>query len=151
MASTLTNLLVHVIFSTKQRQPFIHDALRPELHAYAAAVCAEDGAPVIVVGSATDHIHLVLRFRAEFALSDTVRALKSNTSRWINQRFPPDNARFAWQSGYAAYTVSESRLPVLRKYLQNQLAHHRRVSFQAEYLLFLERHRVDYDKRHVFD
>jgi REP element-mobilizing transposase RayT len=97
-----------------------------------------------------DHVHLVARFRADVAVADLLRVIKANSSKWANER--PDRAAvFAWQAGYGAFTVSESQLEVVRRYVQRQEEHHRELTFQEEFVALLKKHSIEYDERYLWD
>ncbi len=150
MAHTFSELLSHVIFSTKGRAASIDDELKPRLHSYIGGIIRELGGTAIAVGGTADHVHIFLRLPPSLSISDAMRVVKTNSSRWIHETSP--NLRsFAWQAGYGAFSVSESNRHTVIDYIENQEEHHRRTSFQEEYLAFLQRHRVDYDERFVFD
>ncbi len=150
MAHTFSELLSHVIFCTKGRTASIDDDLRPRLHSYIGGIVRELGGTAIAVGGTADHVHILLRLPPNVSMSDAMRVVKTNSSRWVHETSP--NLRsFAWQTGYGAFSVSESNRQAVIDYIENQEEHHRRTSFQEEYLAILKRHRVDYDERFVFD
>ena len=150
MAHTFTELLSHVIFSTKGRVASIDDELRPRLHSYIGGIIRELGGSAIAVGGTADHVHVLLRLPPSVSMSDAMRVVKTNSSRWVHET-TPNLGSFAWQTGYGAFSVSESNRQAVIDYVGNQEEHHRRTSFQEEYLAFLQRHGVDYDERFVFD
>ncbi len=150
MAHTFTELLSHVIFSTKGLAASIDDELRPRLHSYIGGIIRELGGTAIAVGGTPGHVHILLRLPPSVPIADAMRVVKTNSSRWIHETSP--NLRsFAWQTGYGAFSVSESNRQTVSDYIRNQEEHHRRTSFQEEYVAFLQRHGVDYDERFVFD
>ena len=150
MAHTFSELRSHVIFSTNGRAASIDDDLRPRLHSYIGGIIRELGGTAIAVGGTADHVHVLLRLPPSVSMSEAMRVVKTNSSRWIHETSP--NLRsFAWQTGYGAFSVSESNRQTVSDYIANQENHHRRTSFQKEYLAFLQRHVVDYDERYVFD
>ena len=146
MAATFSNLLVHVVFSTKHREPNITAALRPELEKYIGGILRNEGHDLLAIGGMPDHIHLLVKFRADASISDIVRLVKANSSKWSKERV----ANFAWQSGFGSFSVSESQRETIRAYINNQQEHHRKVSFQEEYLAFLRRHGIEHDDRYVW-
>ena len=146
MASTLSNLLYHIVFSTKGREPLIAANLAPDLHRYLAGIIQNDAGIPLEIGGMTDHVHLFFKMRADVSLADSVRILKANSSRWAAERIP----NFAWQTGYGAFTVSASQVESVRSYIRNQAEHHRIVSFQDEFRAFLARHGIEYDERYVW-
>ncbi len=147
---TFSEVLCHVIFSTKGRAALIDDELRPRLHSYVGGIIRELGGTAIAVGGTADHVHVLLRLPPSVSMSDAMRVVKTNSSRWVHET-SPNRRSFAWQTGYGAFSVSESNRQTVCDYIGNQEDHHRRTSFQEEYLAFLQRHGVDYDERFVFD
>jgi REP element-mobilizing transposase RayT len=149
MASTYTNLLYHIIFSTKHREPLIHNSLKGELHKYLGGLVRDMKGTLLEIGGMADHVHLVGKLRADPSLAD-VMYVKANSSGWVNDR-PTQQGLFYWQTGYAAFTVSESQLPAVREYVRTQEQHHRGMTFKEELLELLRRHNVEYDERYLWD
>ncbi len=150
MPSTYTNLLYHIIFSTKDRRPFINPKLRDRLHPYLGGIIRDLKGEPIEIGGVEDHIHILAKLPATLALSDVLREIKSNSSKWAGEH--GDLVRtFAWQTGYAAFTVSKSQVVVVRKYIQNQERHHRRQTFKVELVSLLDKHEIEYDRRYLWD
>jgi putative transposase len=149
MAHTYTSLLIHVIFSTSGRAPLLTDAIRLDVHAYLGGILRELDATPIAVGGTADHVHLLTRLPANLALADCLRIVKANSSRWVKERWPQQR-KFAWQGGYGAFSVSESRRAAVIRYIRDQAQHHRRISFQDEFLALLKNHRVEFDERHIW-
>jgi putative transposase len=149
MAHTYTSLLIHVIFSTSGRTPLLTDAIRPDVHAYLGGILRELDAIPIVIGGTADHVHLLTRLPANLALADCLRIVKTNSSRWVKERWP-QRRHFAWQGGYGAFSVSESRRAAVIQYICDQAQHHRRISFQDEFLALLKNHRVEFDERYLW-
>jgi REP element-mobilizing transposase RayT len=147
---TYANLLVHVIFGTKGRRPTITADVRPRLFAYMGGVVREAGGTPTIVNGTDDHAHLLLGLPATASVADVLRVVKANSSRWVHETFPALRA-FAWQSGYAAFSVSQSNADAVRAYIAGQEEHHRHVSFREEYIQFLERHGIAYDERYVWE
>lgn len=150
MARTYTNLLTHIIFSTKLRQRFINDDIKPRLHSYIGGIVRELDGVAYNVGGIADHVHILVSLTPALAISDAVRTIKTNSSRWLKQRDTTLSV-FEWQSGYGAFSVSQSNMNGVVKYIAAQEKHHRTHTFQEEYLMFLKRHGIDYDERYVFD
>lgn len=151
MSSTLSNLTYHIVFSTKYREPMITPQLREALYPYIGGIVRNKGGSLIRIGGVADHLHLVVRLRPDIALSEMMRMVKANSSKWVNERNNGSGSRFAWQSGYGAFTVSQSQLPALIEYVENQEEHHRSRSFQDEFVAILRKHGVEYDERYLFD
>jgi len=149
MGHTYTNLLTHIIFSTKDRVPYLKAEERDELFAYIVGVAQSLNVQPIKVGGHEDHLHLLLRIPASLALSDVVSKIKSNASRWIHQRGLLHRS-FAWQNGYAAFSVSESAVNDVVAYIANQGTHHRKISFQEELVVFLRKNGIEYDERYIW-
>jgi REP element-mobilizing transposase RayT len=150
MPQSLTNIPIHLIFSTKNREPFIDATIKVRLFKYMGAVWLETGGKPVLINGPTDHVHVLATLASTCAIADAVRILKSNSSRSVHDTFPK-SASFAWQSGYAAFSVSASNLKSVEQYIQEQEEHHRRVSFQDEYRVFLRKHGVEFDERYVWD
>ena len=150
MPSTHHGIFVHVVFSTKLRCPVIADEWRDELFAYIGGTVRDHKATILQSGGIEDHIHLLAKIHPSFAISDTVKLLKANSSRWINEQ-RKINAKFQWQRGYGVFSVSQSLADRLKQYIANQREHHKRQSFRDEYLELLRRHKIEFDERYVFD
>lgn len=148
MAHTFTNILVHAVFSTSGRVPLLGDAIRPDVHAYIGGILRELHATPIAVGGTADHVHLLTRLPADLAFAECMRVVKANSSRWLKQRWP-QRRHFAWQGGYAAFSVSESRRSAVIRYINHQAQHHRRISFEEEFLGLLRKHGVEFDERYI--
>ncbi|HEY1381022.1 MAG TPA: IS200/IS605 family transposase [Gemmataceae bacterium] len=145
MAHAFTNLLYHIVFATKERQPWLTPALRPDLWAYLAGVIREEGGIALIVNGVDDHVHILAKLRPDRAVSDVVSAVKSRSSGWIH-RTRPDVPAFAWQTGYGGFTVSQSQVERVRLYIANQEEHHRRVPFRTEFRQLLLAHGFDPDE-----
>lgn len=150
MARTYTNLLFHLVFSTKQRKPLIAQPFQAELHAYLGGIVRDLGGIPIEIGGVADHVHLLVRLKPTLALADALREIKAGSSKWLNEeKFKM--LKFGWQDGYSAFTVSESQVNKVRAYIRGQEEHHRRVSFQDELRELLRRHGIEYDERYLWD
>lgn len=149
MSHTHASLLVHAMFSTKGREAVIAPDVRERLFAYIGGVAKNEGAALVSAGGMADHVHLLLSVSPAKSVSDLVRDIKANSSRWVRETFPEIRG-FAWQAGYGVFSVSESNADAVRAYIERQEEHHRRVTFQAEYAEFLKRHRIEFDPKWVF-
>jgi len=149
MSHTFTNLLMHVVFSTNARAPSIADAIRSDLHSYLGGILRELRTTPIAIGGTTDHVHLLTKLPADLAIADCLRVLKTNSSRWVKERWP-ERRSFAWQAGYGAFSVSESSRANVIRYIQEQEQHHRKISFQDEFLGLLRKHGVEFDKQYIW-
>ena len=150
MAHTYTSVLVHVIFATKDRQPYLDGDVGPRVFAYMGGILREMGSTPILINGPADHVHGLVTVPPTVATSDLMRTLKANSSRWVHEQFPRLKS-FAWQTGYGAFGVSRSNADEVERYIAGQEEHHRRVSFQEEYLTFLKRHGIAFDPRYVWD
>ena len=144
-----TSLFYHIVFSTKERYPFLNRDMRARVLDYlGGAVRSEDGTSFIVNGVA-DHVHILARLRQDKALADVLRDIKANSSGWIHDHFP-GLSKFAWQTGYAAFTVSKSQIGAVQRYIANQEAHHQKVTFQEELIALLKAHEIEFDERYLW-
>jgi putative transposase len=150
MPSTYSNLNYHIIFGTKHREPLITPALQAELYPYMAGIVRGQHGLALEIGGMPDHVHLVIRIGPDLSVSEIVRLVKANSSKWVNERFA-GAGRFAWQRGYGAFTVSFSQLDATRRYVRDQEEHHRTRTFQEEFVEFLKRHGIEFDERHLWD
>jgi REP-associated tyrosine transposase len=141
---------LHVVFSTKNREPLIGPDLAPRLYEYLAGTARGNGCRLTTAGGVADHVHLLVSLGREIAIADLVRELKAGSSRWIHDTLP-DLHRFAWQSGYGAFSVSFGLLDRVKGYIANQAEHHKSQTFQDEYRDFLRQHGIAWDERYVWD
>ncbi|HEX9943961.1 MAG TPA: IS200/IS605 family transposase [Thermoanaerobaculia bacterium] len=148
--ASLVKVLVHVVFSTRKRVPFIDAALSADLYPYMAGIIRHKRAALLALGGMPDHVHALIRLKADLSLSDTVRALKAVSSKWVHEK-PNPIPDFAWQEGYAAFSVSPSREAAVRSYILNQEAHHRQAGFEEELLELLRKHGVEFNPKYLFD
>ena len=149
LPQSLSNLLTHLIFSTKNRERFLLDKdFRRSSHAYVATVLKESGSPALIVGGVEDHLHILCQLGRTSALSDLIEALKVSSSKWLKTQ---GIAGFSWQRGYGAFSVSQSHVTSVIAYIETQEQHHQRMTFQEEYRLFLERYRIAFDERYLWD
>jgi len=148
--SSFTSLTYHVIFSTKHRHPSITADFRGRLYEFIGGVIRERKGSSIEIGGVADHVHILSYFPAAVAVSDIVRDIKAISSGWINE-LRLIRGRFEWQVGFAAFSVSYSLIESVRKYILNQGEHHRIRRFEDEYVAFLERHGIEYDRRFLFE
>ena len=151
MAQSLARLWTHLIFSTKHRFPFLSDKiLRAETHAFLAQVLRNHGCETLIVGGVEDHTHSLFALSRTLPIAKVVKEIKRTSSNWIKEA-TPKLAKFHWQGGYAAFSVSQSNLAHVVRYIENQEEHHKRVTFQDEYRAFLKAYGVEYDERYVWD
>ena len=150
MPQSLSQVILHVIFSTKDRERLIDAAIRPGLHAYLATIGRDQGAEVYRVGGAADHVHMVVTLPRTVTQAGLLEEVKKNSSRWVKEAGPRYTG-FSWQRGYGAFSVSQSQLAAVIAYVDGQEEHHRKVTFQDEYRSFLRKHGVAFDERYVWD
>src|SRR5258706_9063542 len=150
MAHTFTNLLVHVVFSTKDRVPTLDSELKKRLFPYIGGIIRELGSTALLINGPADHVHILALLPAKAAVSDILAKVKANSSGWVHREFP-EKRTFAWQTGYAAFSVSHSQKKSVLDYIANQEEHHRKVSFKEELILFLKKNGIEYDERYIFE
>ena len=150
MPQSLNHVIVHYIFSTKDRQAFLVPDVRARLHAYLATVCRDMGAEAYRVGGVADHVHVLATLPRTVTQAEFIERMKKVSSKWIKDQ-DSGCAGFAWQRGYGAFSVSVSQMEPVIRYIDTQEEHHRHRSFQEEYREFLRRHGVAFDERYVWD
>jgi putative transposase len=149
MSNAYTNCLYHVVFSTKERFPFLSAEIRPRLFSFVGGIVrGVQGRPFIVNG-VEDHLHLLALLPSQRSVADSVRDIKANSSRWLRKTHP-EMKNFAWQRGYGAFSVSESQVERVRLYIANQESHHRNRTFQQEFLTLLRQNRIAFDPARVW-
>lgn len=148
---SLSIVYVHLVFSTKERRPFLCDkAVRDSLHGYLGGISKQLDCPPILVGGVEDHVHLLCRFGRTITQAEWVKELKRVSNGWLKEQ-GRDYLDFEWQGGYADFGVSQSNLEQVKAYIANQEEHHRRVNFQDEIRELLRKHQQEWDERHVWD
>jgi|SRR5277367_2110142 len=143
MPHAYTQNTLHIIFSTKDRRKSIPKDFQPTLWSYIAGVCKNHGILAHSIGGADDHLHLLIQLPQSQPLAKAVLTIKSNSSRWAHTQ----NHKFAWQEGYAAFSVSASQIPAVLRYIQNQAVHHKKMSFDAEFLTLLKKHNIPFNPK----
>lgn len=151
MSQSLSNVLLHIVYSTKDRRPFLQEAeLRSELHAVMMGMLRHRRCPGIAINSVADHIHILCQLNRTTAIADLLQEIKAASSRWIK-----DNRKtlqeFQWQSGYAVFSVSQSQVPQVTAYIEDQEGHHRRRSFKEELLTLLAKNEIEFDEQYLWD
>lgn len=149
MSQSLSQLYVHIIFHTKYNQPLIRPEVEKELYAYNGGIIKENNSVPIKINGTEDHIHILATMSKNIALAKFVEEIKRNSSRWIKTK-GEEYQHFAWQGGYAAYSISQSVIKRVKKYIENQKEHHKKVSFQEEYVQFLAEYKIDFDKNYLW-
>ena len=150
MGHTYSKLMVHVVFSTKDRAPTLDSELKPRLFAYIGGIVRELGGTALLINGPADHVHILMLFPAKIALSEMMGKLKANSSGWVHREFPAKRA-FAWQTGFAAFSVSLSQKQAVLDYIAGQEEHHRKLSFKEEFIAFLQKHGVEYDEKYIWE
>ncbi|RKY11212.1 MAG: IS200/IS605 family transposase [Planctomycetota bacterium] len=149
MAGAYSCLRYHLVFSTKDREPFITTQISSRLHEYLGGIIKGNGGLPLAIGGTTNHVHLLVSLRPDTSVSEIVRVLKSNSSKWIHENFLQCKT-FAWQRGYGAFSVSRSQSGSVKAYIADQLKHHRTRSFEDEFVEFLKRNGIEYDSRYIW-
>ena len=150
MSQSLAKNLIHLIYSTKHRAPWLAPNVRPSLFAYKAGILKHWESPAIVIGGVADHVHLLFALSKNHSLKKVVEEVKKGSSKWLKLH-QPGLHEFHWQSGYGAFSVSSSNVAAVKRYIENQEEHHKRRTYQEEFREFLRRHGIDYDERFVWD
>jgi REP element-mobilizing transposase RayT len=151
MAQSLARLWTHLIFSTKERYPFLTDpTVRADTHSYLATVLRNHDCSTLVVGGCDDHIHALFTLSRNHSIADIVKEIKRTSSAWI-KTIERRYSKFRWQNGYGAFSVSQSHVARVERYIMNQERHHRRKTFQDEFRAFLKKYEIEYDERYVWD
>jgi REP element-mobilizing transposase RayT len=150
MAGKYLSLLVHFIWSTAGREPWIGSDWQDDLYGFVGGIMKKKNAKLISAGGMHDHIHLYASLPSTISIADFVNVVKSNSSRWVHESFP-NKRGFSWQEGYGAFSVSKSEEKRVIRYIQNQHEHHAKRSFKDEFLDFLVRYEIEYDERYLWD
>lgn len=148
MSQTHSDVLVHIVFSTKNREALVKSEMQEDLNAYLAGITRDmDGYPILFNG-VPDHVHGLISLPPKISMARAVREIKAGSSRWIHEHWKMKS--FGWQSGYGAFSVSRSQVPAVAEYIRNQQEHHKKIDFKQEYILLLKKHGVEYDERYVW-
>ena len=150
MPQSLSKVIIHIIFSTKDRESWLDSDVRPRMHAYLVTVCRDLGTELVRVGGVSDHVHIVTTLPRTVSQAQLIEEIKKASSKWI-KTLDPRYRRFFWQRGYGAFSVSPSQLEAVLEYVDTQQEHHRTRTFQEEYRELLRKHGVDFDERSVWD
>jgi len=148
VAQTCGNVVVHLIFSTKLRKPLIAPDIRSDLFAYLGGIVRELRGTALIINGTCDHVHMLIRIRPAQSIAEIARIVKTNSSGWIRKN---GHKEFGWQAGYGVFGVSESNVPAVTKYIATQEEHHKKRSFQEEFVAFLKKNKVAYDERYIWD
>jgi REP element-mobilizing transposase RayT len=147
MSHTYSNHLYHIVFSTKERIALIRNEYKPELHAYISTLIEEKGGRVLIINSIPDHVHILIVLPPDVSVSDLMKFVKANSSRWMKQRF---GKPFAWQKGFGSFTVSRSGIDAVLKYIRDQEIHHRKMDYRDEFVSMLEKNHVEFDEEFLW-
>lgn len=151
MPQSLSQIYLHIVFSTKDRSPFLQDrSLRDRVHAYLAGVGDNLSSPTVKVGGVEDHVHVLCRMSKTLTVANLVQEIKRDSSKWIKE-LSPDLAGFYWQKGYGAFSVSPSHVEALAAYIERQEEHHHQESFQDEFRRICEKYNIELDERYAWD
>jgi REP element-mobilizing transposase RayT len=151
MGQSLAQIYLHIVFSTKDRHPFLQETkVREAMHNYLKGICKKQDCPWLAVGGVGDHVHIACRLSKNLGASSFIKELKQGSSVWVKTEFQTMSS-LHWQNGYGAFSVSPSHLAALRRYIENQQVHHSRESFQDEFRRLLKKYDVEYDERYVWD
>jgi putative transposase len=148
LSHTSGNILLHFIVSTLGRRPLIKLAFRGDLFAYLGGIVREMHGTALIVSGTADHVHMLVRVRPVHSSAQIARVVKANSSKWVREKW---SREFAWQTGYAVYSVSESGVAAVTKYIAEQEEHHKKHSFQEEFVAFLKKNHLEYDERYIWD
>lgn len=148
MPQSLAKVYLHLVFSTKNRQPLLADEIRPDLHSYLGGILRDMSCQAIEINSEPDHVHILFLHSRTETIGDVVANVKRGSSVWLKSKGLPD---FHWQAGYGIFSVSQSGVVEVRDYIRTQRDHHRRMGFQDEFRAFLRRHEIEFDEKYVWD
>lgn len=149
MSHSFHQNIAHIVFSTKERSTTITSAVEERLHVYLGGIVREQGEIAMQIGGTKDHVHILATTPKTISDADFMRALKTNSSKWVHETFP-EHHLFAWQTGYGWFSVSRSQVPKVEAYIANQKEHHRTMTFQEEFIELLKKHGIEYDERYVW-
>ncbi|MDY0093597.1 MAG: IS200/IS605 family transposase [Candidatus Vecturithrix sp.] len=150
MGSSLTNLLYHIVFSTKMRHNLITPDLAQDLYPYIGGIIRDEKGALLKIGGMPNHVHLLTKFHPSISVSTMLQHIKGSSSKWINEG-RRIQGHFSWQTGYSAFSVSESAAEAVTRYIETQAEHHQRQTYQEELIALLQKHRIPYDERYIWD
>jgi len=149
MANTYINILIHTVFSTKNRESWISSSLRERLYPYMCGIARENDLKVLCIGGTDNHIHILLSLDSTTSIAQAMQLIKGGSSKWIHETFP-ELRLFSWQEGYGAFSIGISNVDETKKYIENQEKHHSKESFRDEYLKFLRKNNIDFDEKYLW-
>ncbi|OGU31972.1 MAG: transposase [Ignavibacteria bacterium GWA2_55_11] len=151
MPQSLASVKLHIVFSTKNRYPFlVNKEIRAEMHAYLGGICKAQKCQPIIVGGVEDHVHILCFLSRIITIANLLQEIKASSSKWVKTKGSL-LTKFSWQNGYGAFSVSEGHVKRVKNYIANQEEHHRRPTFQKEFRKFLDENDIEYDERYVWD
>ncbi len=150
MPQSLSNILVHIVFSTKLSKPFIAQAIKKELYSYMASILKDCYCSPIIIGGVEDHVHVLCKLSKTRSISSVIEDVKKKSSKWIKNK-GIEYKDFYWQNGYGAFSIGKSQVNTLKEYIQKQEDHHRNKSFKEEFLEILNRYGIEYDEHYLWD
>lgn len=148
MPHTSGNIVLHFIFSTEGRRPLIKPEFRDDLFAYLGGIVRQMNGTALIINGVADHVHMLMRVRPMHSAAEIVRVVKTNSSRWMREKY---SANLGWQTGYGVFSVSESSVAAVARYIAGQEEHHKTRSFQEEFVAFLDKNHIEYDARYIWD
>jgi putative transposase len=151
MPQSLAKIIIHTVFSTKDRRPFLRDkSLREELHRYLGGILSNHDCQPLIVGGVEDHVHILSTLSRTWEVAEMIKELKRSSSLWLKTK-SPDFENFAWQNGYGIFSIGFSQIPSARDYIAGQEEHHKKMSFQDEFRKLLKSYEIEFDERYVWD
>lgn len=150
MSHSLSKVYLHIVFSTKNREPWLRPDLLSEVHRYLGGTSAHHGCPAVCVGGVEDHVHMLCLLGRTISQANLLAELKRGSSKWIKERFE-GMAGFAWQNGYGAFSIGHSQVEQVKRYIGGQAEHHRKADFRDEFIALLRKYDVEYDERYLWD
>ena len=150
MGHTFSNLLIHIVFSVKKRRNYLHKDVRKALYAYIYGIAKNEESQIIEIGGIENHVHILLRIKPSTTISDIIRKIKSNSSKWLKENYEGLYG-FSWQAGFSCFSVSESGKASGIKYIKSQEKHHQKIPFEEELKSFLKKHGIQFDREHYLD
>jgi len=149
MANTYINILVHAVFTTKNREPWLSSSLRERLYPYICGIARENSLKVLCIGGTDNHVHILLSLNSTTSIAKATQLIKGGSSKWIHDTFP-EQKLFSWQEGYGAFSIGISNVDETRQYIENQEKHHSKESFCDEYLRFLRKNNINFDEKYLW-
>ena len=151
MTQSLSNILVHIVFSTKQRTSWLNPEICAELYPYIAQILKTKNTHPYRIGGTADHIHILCRLVKTISISALIEEIKTSTSKWIKTKKNFDLNDFHWQNGYGVFSISPGHLDIVTTYIANQLEHHKKTTFQEEFLLLLKKYKINYNEKYLWN